>query len=84
MYKKNERFCGPGCQCLNCSNLQGGGECTKEVNLLEMEGQRDTWEEDEYIDDSDSEELDDNTCNVDDEDLHAIMTSVFGEDFEEA
>ena len=78
--KKSERFCGPGCRCVNCTNIPGGRqEWDEEVNELELQGQEDICEgEEEYVDESENEELDEEMYN--DEETNEIMTSVFGEE----
>ena len=77
--KKSGRFCGPGCQCINCTNFHGGGEeWDEEVNQLEVEGQDCDWEGEEYVEESDSEALD--ADMYEDEETNQIMAFVFGEE----
>ena len=50
------RVCGPGCQCVNCINKQcTHSDIDDDVNQLEDEGQMESWEEDEYIEESDED-----------------------------
>ena len=77
--KRGGRYCGPSCQCVNCTNYHGGtGEWT-ELHQLEVEGQGDNGEDEEYIEDSECEESDQ---EISDEEVNKIMESVFGEDIE--
>ena len=77
--KKCGRTCGPGCQCLNCVNSHHGNDSwDEEVNQLEVEGQVDNETDEEYIEESDDEELP--AIMYEDENINQIMASVFGED----
>ena len=75
--KKKERMCGPGCQCINCVNAHHGGEGWDEgLNQLEVEGQEENKEADEYIEESVEEEME----IYEDEETNVSMSSVFGEE----
>ena len=50
-----------------------------ELHQLEVEGQGDNGEDEEYIEDSECEESDQ---EISDEEVNKIMESVFGEDIE--
>ena len=79
--KKSAQFCGPGCQCLNCINTHQGGEgWDEEVNELEVDGQVENPETDEYITETDEEE---SSAMYEDDETNLIMESVFGEDIED-
>lgn len=79
--KKSSRLCGPGCQCLNCTNTHQGRERWDEVaSELEVEEQVENIEAEEYITDTDEEE---NTAMYEDEETNLIMESIFGEDTED-
>ena len=75
-------MCGPGCQCLNCVNTHCGSEgWDEEVNQLEVEGQVENPETDQYVEESDEEDVEMNM--YEDEETNLIMASVFGEDSED-
>ena len=77
--KKGLQFCGPGCECTNCINQADRATyCERlrdEVIQLELEGQVEGWEGDEFVEESDEE-----ITKYEDEDFDEIMTFVFGED----
>ena len=79
--EKNGRFCGPSCQCINCTNSHEACKEWNEVNELEVEGHEDNWENEEYTDDSENEEQ--VVEMKEDEELKQIMDFVFGEEFDE-
>lgn len=79
--KKNMHTCGPGCECINCTNhlhtspSNRQQETDEELIQLEVEGNIEGWEGDEYV-----EESDEDLSTHEDEELNEVMEFVFGEE----
>ena len=79
---KENKKCGPGCNCVNCRNLyvtHHPDQDVDDIHELELEElvQEAQSLEDEFINDSD-----DDLMIEEDEELDEIMHFVFGEDFD--
>ena len=69
--RKEERDCGPGCQCINCHNTHHSSSAVADIEL-EVQDQLESLQDDQYVDESD------NDLEVSDDELDEIMESVFG------
>lgn len=73
--KKEGRSCGPGCQCIHCTNSATCPPVNTELHNLEVEDQRPVSDESTTDTSSDEHEHDEHL-----EYVNTVMTSVFGDD----
>ena len=73
--QKNNKYCGPGCQCLNCNNMTMHKQATSDNDLAELllEDMREAARETSL-----SEKSGEETGSEDDNELEDIMANVFG------
>ena len=75
--KKKLHMCGPGCQCLNCCNMQTHQQqdVNEDVHYMEVEEHGHDGDSDQYVDESE-----DDLEMWGDEEVVDILQSVFGID----
>ena len=90
--KKDQRACGPGCQCINCGNLHAGKPASEDIPevhdttaVLDADGEDDESSDDDFEDlygedNGEDDTNDDNLAGgvVQDTEMEKIMELVFG------